>query len=318
MISLPWWERYPERLTHELDALRLAGIAQKRDEDAFARGILRLHLEVPHAGERLPLVVTFPDLYPYFRFQVDAPTLALSHHQNPFGKNLCLIGRGTHEWRTTDTVAGLLRQQLPVVLESGASADRAAVAGKEQQQAEPFSDYYVYPESMVIVPGGWTVPPESKEGTFTVAIAVPQGPPPDRFVRGMMSSLRSKSGRTLLQANTEVCTAFPGETLEGRWLRVSEPIRHIEQQPFLEDVLSRSQFAGTAPANRVDGGWLQLWGILFPEEVAWRTDGEGWVFICLFDEKRARIVRRDPPTKRLKGPKRNKQKKRRKNRSRKR
>lgn len=318
MSSLPWWERHPERLAHELESLRLAGIEQQRDEGAFARGVLRLHLDVAHAGERLPLVVTFPDHYPYFRFQVYAPTLSLSHHQNPFGKNLCLIGRGTHEWRTTDTIAGLLKQQLPVVLESGASADRAAVAGKEQRQAEPFSDYYVYPESMVIVPGGWTVPPESKEGTFTVATAVSQGPPPDRFVRGMMSSLRCKGGRILLQANAEVLAAFAGKTLEGRWLRVSEPIRHIEQQPFLEDVLSRSQFMRTAPANRVDGGWLQLWGILFPEEMAWRTDGEGWVFICLFDEKRARIVRCDQPTKRLKGIEQNKQNKRRKKRSRKR
>lgn len=311
MRNWPWWKRYPERLAYELDALEQAGITHARDEDAFAHGILRLSLEVPDGDERLPLIVTFPDLYPFFRFQVEAPTLALSHHQNPFGKNLCLIGRGTHEWQTSDTVATLLQEQLSLVLESGTTEDRKAVEGKEQQQAEPFSDYYPYPESMVIIPGGWTVSPECQEGTFTVTTAAPQSPPPKQFVRGIMSNLRSTDGKTHLQMDAVIRAAFPGQMLEGRWLRVSEPIRQLDQYKFLQEILSRSSFARSAPPNKIYGGWLQIWGILFPEEVAWRTEGEGWIFVCLFDKLRAKLVRVDPPMNRLKGPKHKKHRKKR-------
>lgn len=309
MNNSPWWERYPERLAYELAALRQAGIAHQRDEDAFARAVMRLHLEVPHAGERLPLVVTFPDLYPFFRFQVCAPTLKLSHHQNPFGKNLCLIGRATHEWRTTDTVAHLLQRQLPALLESGSSADHAMVSEKEQRQAEPFSDYYPYPESTVIIPGRWSVPAGASEGRFTIVPVGWQGPPPEHFVRGIMVELKSRSGATLLRADSAIKAAFPGNALSGCWIRVDQPIHEANQQLFLKHLLSRSVFARTAPVNRVDGGCLRMWGVLFPEEVAWRTRGEGWIFVCSFEEKPSTGIRRDAPTHKLKGPKRPKDRK---------
>ena len=49
-------------------------------------------LKVEAEGAIVPLEVTFPDLYPYFRFEIVAPTLSLDHHQNPFGKNLSVAG----------------------------------------------------------------------------------------------------------------------------------------------------------------------------------------------------------------------------------
>ena len=90
-----WWDRYPERLEREYHDLREHDIGFKRDEEAFSVGVLRLELEFKLDGETLPLIVTHPDLYPYFSFQVSAPSLELEHHLNPLNKYLCLIGRDT-------------------------------------------------------------------------------------------------------------------------------------------------------------------------------------------------------------------------------
>lgn len=295
-LTAPWWERTPGRLEYELEALRQAGIQFEQDEEARARGIIRLNLLAAVEGERFPLVVTFPDLYPYFRFEVDAPTLDLDHHQNPFGKNLCLLGRETFYWDTTDTVAGLLGEQLPTVLKTGRSADKEASLGLEHHQAEPIGVFYPYPPSMVVLPFDCTIPERFTHGTFTVAAEGPQGPPPKYFLRGTMAELRSADGATIVGAPPGLIAANPGERLLGSWVRASEPIRHVQHDQFIKELLRRHPLARKAHANRVSSGWLQIWGVVYPEEVGWRQGGEGWIFVCLFDEKRHRLVSPHPQT----------------------
>lgn len=292
-MSIPWWESNSRRLEYELAALDRAGIAYRRDEAAFARGIMRLDLEADVEGERLALVVTFPDLYPYFRFEVDAPGLDLEHHQNPFGKNLCLLGRETFYWDTTDTVASLLSEQLPTVLKSGRSADKQAALGLEHQQAEPIGVFYPYPPSMVVIPFDCAIPDRFAEGTFTVATSGPQGPPPKHFLRGAMAELRAADGATIAATGPELLAAYPGERLQGYWVRAAEPIRQPNQEQFIKELLRRHPSARKALANRVPPGWLQIWGVAYPEEVEWREGGEGWIFVCLFGE-RHRLVSPHP------------------------
>lgn len=290
----PWWELHPGRLEYELEALTRAGIAYKRDEAAFARGIVRLELEAEIGGERLHLGVTFPELYPYFRFEVDAPGLDLEHHQNPFHDNLCLIGRGTFSWHTTDTLAALLRDQLPAVLETGRSMDKEAALGRELQQAEPFGDFYPYAPSVIIIPGDRAAPRHLDRGTFIVATDGPQGPAPEHLLRGALIDLRAASGERLLQADPGLLAAFPGKQIHGYWVRADEPIRHANANDFLREILRRYPSARSAEANRVDGGWMQVWGVVFPEEIEWRTTGDGWAFLCLFDRRRSGLVSPEP------------------------
>lgn len=289
-MSIPWWELNPGRLEHELDALARSGIACERDDAALARGIVRLNLQVDVEGEQFPLVVTFPDHYPYFRFEVDAPTLDLGHHQNPFGKNLCLLGRETHYWDTTDTVAGLLQEQLPTLLKTGRSAVKEVAVGLEHQQAEPIGVFYPYPPSMVVMPFDCVIPDRLNRGTFTVATSGPQGPPPEHFLRGAMVDLRAADGEMIAAACPELIAAYSGDRLQGSWVRASEPIRHVQQDLFLGEIFKRDPLARKAHANRVPTGWLQIWGIVFPEEVQWRQSGDGWVFICRFDQQRHRLI----------------------------
>src|SRR5713226_4388582 len=126
-----WWERFPARLDEEIEALRKAGAVVHR-ADSGGPGTVGLVVRYPVAGQLLPLVVLFPDLYPYFPPQVFAPSLRLARHQNPFDRCLCLLGGGTHAWQCDSLVADLLREQLPGVLRSNAQdADPAELAGIE-------------------------------------------------------------------------------------------------------------------------------------------------------------------------------------------
>lgn len=292
LLTDPWWVRRPEWLEEELAALDTAGIRWERDEASFAQGVARLHLtvQVP-GGEELRLVITYPDLYPYFRFEVSAPTeLGLHHHQHPNGGNLCLMPRGTERWRPSYTAASILQDRLADVLRTGRSDDVAAVAGVEQEQAEPYSDYYQYPSSMIIVQRGWQIPAAVGGGTLLIGTAAPQGPPPKALLRGAVLEVRDEAGDVVAEAEASLKEAYPGSTLGCAWVQAPEPIAIFDPVEFVKHLLRRYPRAHLAPANRIDGGWVQVWGVLFPEEVGHRRLGsEGWVFACCFEEKRHRL-----------------------------
>src|SRR5215207_7454443 len=168
----PWWELWPGRLEAELRSLDDAGINWERDERAFRSGVLKLRIRLRVDGEALDLEAIYPDLYPYVRFQVSAPTLTLGRHQHPFAKQLCLIGRSTWNWRTTDTLAEDLVRRLPLVLTSARTPDPILAAALEEAQGEPFTDYYEYPipGAMVLVDSDWDLDTSIKTGRLELAL----------------------------------------------------------------------------------------------------------------------------------------------------
>lgn len=278
----PWFEQHPQWLQTELQALDVAGIHYRRDEEAFRAGRLRLHLEMPVDGSGiLPLVVTFPDLYPYFRFEVQAPTLQLAHHQNPFLKNLCLMPRGSAHWNPDDTAASVLSSQIKKVLETGATEHVKDVIGEEVPQAEPLSTYYpCHPLSMVVVQPNLIPTANLHYGRFIVGTQVPKGEKPSSALRGAVLQVMD-GGKTVVAAADEgTSRCFEGVQVTGMWTRVSEPILEDSQINFLDQILTRTSALRSAPANAVKEGFMKLWGVIFPEEVGHRRIGEGWIFIA--------------------------------------
>ncbi|MBW2321885.1 MAG: hypothetical protein JRF31_13910, partial [Deltaproteobacteria bacterium] len=67
MTCKPWWETCPGRLNYELNALEKASIEYSKDDGSFAKGLLCLNISMGDVGK---LQVVFPDLYPYFRFEI--------------------------------------------------------------------------------------------------------------------------------------------------------------------------------------------------------------------------------------------------------
>src|SRR4051794_37513447 len=105
-----WWSP-EERIVWELEQLSAGGY--EFQQPLVTAPPLTLFVYASIGGERHQLEVDFPELFPYFRFEVRAPTLSLSHHQHPFGKNLCLMPRGTEHWDISKSLAWYLDVQLP-------------------------------------------------------------------------------------------------------------------------------------------------------------------------------------------------------------
>ena len=73
----PWWERFPGLLEHELEELRKAGIKFVRDRSAFEVGIVAINATCTVNEAEIKVRAVYPDLFPYFRFEVYAPDLNL-------------------------------------------------------------------------------------------------------------------------------------------------------------------------------------------------------------------------------------------------
>ncbi len=283
-----WWESVEgkARLEFEIDALENDGVKAKRDEESFAAGIARLILQYPIGEQTEELHVTFPDFYPYFRFVVEGHGLNLLHHQNPFAKILCVLGRNSDSWRVSDTVASVLKEQIPKLMIAGTSEDAAAVAHLEEQQAEPFSEYYPYAESMILFDSQWTIPDAVKCGEFSVGLLAlhphPSGNAP--LVQGLMLDISDEQGKVLYKISETLRDRYSKQrTITGRWSRAPQPIATDDPKALFnvaETFDSGRPVRPTTLAPEQDSTFrLQLRGVLFPEEVRTRKLAQGWIFV---------------------------------------
>lgn len=266
----PWFVTSSERLQCELEALTQAGIRHECDNERWNQGKLRLHLKV----NGLRLIVDFPDLYPYFRFEVRAPSLSLARHQHPFGKNLCLLGRATTNWHSTDTLASFLQERLPSVI--GTAQDASL---PEEPQGEPFTDYFPYAhDTGLLIDSAWSIDPAIERGRLLIGITSPlfhqRQPLP---ARGAILEIRNTEDMVLAsadQAIRELCH----ESIIGAWYRTGQLPPHNDPQQFLQ-TLAREHPSAPNHWITTNGDRISVIGITFPEELAWNKHSDGWLFL---------------------------------------
>jgi molybdopterin/thiamine biosynthesis adenylyltransferase len=287
-----WWSR-AERLRWELSELARLGFRYDPPGDLEAPGPFSLRVYAPWRNEELALEVTFPELYPYFRCEVRAEDLNLLHHQNPFRKNLCLLGRGTDQWSTSDSLAWLLADQLPKLAEALDAETNSAAAALEEQQGEPVSDYYSHKiGDVVLVDSSWRIPPEFDRGRIKLEYAPHREGQPFRAV---VTEITWRHG-SLYRAPDHLLGLFP-EALEGEIARLDEPLLVDDPDEFQQRLVREGKWQGRwyGPAD----SQRQVLGVVFPEEGSWRGEsGQGWLFVVGTKVKRAhyanyRFVRAD-------------------------
>lgn len=270
-----WWELWPSRFDYELDALKAANIRYERDFSEFARGRLVLHLQVPMGEKLVRLDARFPDVYPYTRFELIAPDLDLPHHQNPFTKNLCLVGRASRNWDVDDTLADFIRDRLPRVLQAALSDDPSAVADVEEHQAEPFSDYYpYYPGALLLVDTDWLLDKTLDEGELVIGIHGPL----QKLVRGAVLEVRDMRGNTLAQADDALRDLYTN-AISGIWLRCKAPPLGPSAKDIFDILRSQGSSVKNAVWQRATDGRIQVIGLVFPDESGWRQSADGWIFL---------------------------------------
>lgn len=268
-----------ERLEFELQALSESGYEYEIVSGA-PDSPEELHLKVIllHHGAGIPLDVHFPVLYPYFRFQVAAPSLALPHHQNPLRSNLCLLGRGTRNWSLRFTLADFLTTQVPLAIEAGSATDPADVQDIEDIQAEPVSNYYpAHPNSLIGIDGSWQVPTDIGSGFVTLGY---QEDPPRAPNRAVILQVADTSGNVLVEAHPKLRERFRFRRT-GFWARLDDPPPTEDAALFLAKVAEANGQKGTKGRQGARGGSFRFGFAIFPEEHSWRDEasGDGWLSI---------------------------------------
>jgi hypothetical protein len=277
---LPWWERYPGRLEFEIAALSELGIGSERDEQAWEEDLLRLRLVVPDRftglGE-LELTATFPEFYPYLRPEVQAVGLALPHHQHPFGKNLCIVGRSTRYWESGDTLAGILEANLRTVLTAGSGA--AVGEGDEEDQGEPFSDYYrgiSQSNAVVLVDSDWEVAVGAK-GNATLYVAGDLPPANDAHTLVVVEQLFD-ADNIVAAMPVEVVDLYTScPKVDARWVMLHGAVQSDDPSEIWAAAAAADHVE--APSYSDDKKRVELRLVGFPEEHGRQGLGVGWILV---------------------------------------
>jgi molybdopterin/thiamine biosynthesis adenylyltransferase len=276
----PWYERDPALLERELAAFAAFNIGAEVDEEARAGGLLRIKLSYPGPLGPVPLIATYPDFFPFFRPEVEAPGLNLTRHQNPIGGNLCLIGRRTSNWFAEESLAAVLGEQLPHLLEFAQTGDTEKLIPLEEPQGEPASVYYnweAYPESYILVDGGWVLDKAAQSGTFVLRYEKHLDSNLRHYVQGYVERVLAEDGRELACWQGPRLGRF-SSSMTGRWHRMPAPI--------LGNIIKLSEGLGHER-------WMRLLGepytdyrrhqtigaVVFPDETTHLAHVDGWGFI---------------------------------------
>ncbi|HWZ44683.1 MAG TPA: ThiF family adenylyltransferase [Candidatus Saccharimonadales bacterium] len=273
----PWWKVFPERFDYEIEALRSAGYKPVVRSQNVRRGVLEIELSVEIFGSPQKLQGRYSPFFPYTRIEVFAPDLALKRHQHPFSKNLCLIGRASVAWHVDDTLAGLLREQLPNLLAAAGEEGIDAPDGIEEPQGEPVSAYLPYaPESLILIDGEWKVDAGIKCGFLSIGIDADTG----GAIRGAVLEVCDESGRVLTRCADAIRSRFEKRIVRGRWVRTDEPIIEQSAREFFRvarSLYARSTMGG---AMRPSLEQLEIVASISPEEIEYRKAGDGWSFVA--------------------------------------
>ncbi len=276
----PWWQKIDGLLEYELKQLDEAGITYQLDENAKKRGIIvlrNIRVTLPDGRVINGIKAVFPDLYPFFRFELFSDSLRLGHHQNPLNGALCLINRGTRNWRTEDTLAGLIRSQLHNVIKLGESHSKEEVADNEVHQAEPIASFIPYdPGHGIFIDSSWiaAAPDEIRDGIIEVGLERTQP-----FYRGAVLSLSDNKGNVIGTAPDYLINRYKIK-MRCRWIRDNHFSVHQKSGAMLARVRAQSMDLTAPKFQQFNDVCLEITGVNFKDEYDWREKNwSGWVFI---------------------------------------
>jgi len=280
----PWWEAFEGRLESELrdfDELALSHELVRGPD----QGEVVVRCRFGSSRGEVELVVIYPDSFPFLRPLVLAPDLKLGNHQNPFGKNLCLLDRDTRQWRPqSDSAASHIRDQLDklFIAVDGNAEERAEV---ETPQAEPVSAFILNtPGAVVFVPEeALHIDPKEERGELRLTLAAGGGGP----LRAVLAQVatRPKKGpkRKLARTDEDLRRVGQGPDLNGRWLRIELSADKAPEEATPEAFLALARETDNewwAPQYQsAPGGEIAILGLVYAEEVEGRGREDTWLFI---------------------------------------
>jgi molybdopterin/thiamine biosynthesis adenylyltransferase len=265
----PWFERYPERLDYELQALRDGGFTAEIDEGARKSGRIVVTVKRTIKSVEHILIVHFPSSYPLFPFQVLAPSLSLARHQDPYSKALCFIARIETEWRADDTVARYLLEKLPDILKANESS---GPFDGESHEGAPVTPYFPFQRESVVLISDWVLPSEAIHGDLQLVVQRTDNT--HAIFRGAVKRLSDQRGLVVGEVDARICRVFP-RSMPGRWVRlITRPKSNLAVE-----LLNEALQAWPALATPRFYDDRDIVGIVFPDEVRYREWQDTWIFL---------------------------------------
>ena len=284
-----WWERYPEILEKEISALNdiaHLGYTWSIDEAEKANGLLVIKIEKGGAdGDLLKFEAHYPDSFPYFQPMVRLDNVTLGRHHHPTGKNLCLLEREGEAWQPgRDTLAGLLRDQLPIVLQiTNGEMSPGEVAHNEDHVGEPVASFLPYVPNCVPIGPDKTPPEEVNHGRLTLFVQRK----PDKwisshpFINGIVQKILDPHQLPIVQFPCPV----PGfeKQLPGFWLRLTAPPKISNDKDIEELVALMAKSIPTfdKAVKTARRGEIVIAGFVYRDEVTWRSEADDWIFVAV-------------------------------------
>lgn len=282
-FNQPWWERHRQVLEEEeFDLRELAdGGEIVLDDDLFHRDQIRRYTLVHTCnGMTLDLMVTFSDQHPYFRPDVTA-TQKIGVHQNPFSGQLCLLEGETWHWDQSQTVAAMIRDQLPRLL-----ADRPAevggdngATGADSGHVEPYVGYFPCADGTAVRVGDTTAALAGVgRGMMTLVLDQPGLP---EVLRGTVTEIRDQRGTALWSAPQTVVEPYsPGAhpRVEVPWVRLPEVPSDSTPDGVLQAVRNMAPALMSKPQPVGGGSDVAIVGAVFEDGIRPFERGDVWLF----------------------------------------
>jgi hypothetical protein len=189
------------------------------------------------------------------------------------------MGRSTDNWYSRYTAADILLERLPHLLDLELGMTAGHEIG-EEDQGEPFTDYYCYqPGTSIIVDSNWRIPDSCRSGTLVLSVAKSSV----QAVRGFVLEVCDEDEHVLARANAqERIESADGTNMEARWVRFPTPPQAHDWKILYRMLEDADPFPSKVRPCRTDAGELRIRGALFLQEIRVGVTGNGWLFACDF------------------------------------
>lgn len=293
-----WWDRFPGLEQNELNSLQEAGITFEKNSDAWKIGKLVLHINFPvevlnldFAYEKKILVLDayYPDTYPFFKPEIFAREESFERHQNPFEKNLCLIGRSSDNWESDWSIADYLKSQLPKILKINVEGVGAEFTdSNEEHQGEPLSEFLPFrKEGEVFFIGDWVIPNNVRHGMLKV------GNLDSDSIRGVVFEVEDEDRNVIKEfsLNNLRCPII----MTVPWVHLAQPLSTADPVDYLHKILETYPRLQPKPGKRFIGA------VVFSEEGKWKKETDAWVFVVADPRKPEGVLRKGKGRKKITG-----------------
>lgn len=269
----PWFVQLPQRLEFELKALGDAGYTFSINEQEKGKGRIELTVQYPIHEEMHNLRVVFPDLYPYFMFEIFGPTFPHGRHRDPYNGLLCTLSGPQQNWKVSDTLAGFLGTQIKQLIQVHLDPENAKKL--EAHEGTQVTGYLQYRPITVVVTGDWLIPAGYTHGQLVIGLEPNNDP--NQSLRGIVLKVLDEHGNLIAHID-EIIAKRHGVKLNGRWARLPAPPAEVGLDAVLNEAI---EICPAIKTPRFKGG-PDVVGLLFPEEADYLEYTENWVFVVRF------------------------------------